>query len=286
MQTHRMNITSKDGAKIPAITTFSAASAPPKGVVIICHGFGEHSGSYGELMERLLEASCASIAFDQRGHGALGEASPEKRRKKLGVIPGYESFLDDIDAVIAAAKQMAPNVPLALYGHSMGGNIAANYLLRRGQEAFACAVLESPWLGLYNDLNPLAAAAAKLFGSLSPKLAITTKLKRSDITGDAAKAEAIDADPLYHNRISFRLVTGIRSGCAYALNNAARLSLPAFLAFAKGERIVSNPAIAAFYGACGDNVTTKEYDSRHAIHNDAPREEFYRDAIVFLDKFV
>ncbi len=284
MQTHKLNATSKDGHQINAITTYNPeAAANIKGLVIICHGFGEHSGSYRELMERLWDANYASVTFDQRGHGELGATSPEARFKKFGVIPGYESFMDDIEALVSAAKKMAPNVPLALYGHSMGGNIAANYLLRRGQKDFTRVVLESPWLGLYNDLNPFTAAAAKLLGGLSPKLAIVNKLKMSDITGDAAKADDIDKDPLYHNRISFRLVSGIRGGCAYALKNARTLTIPAFLAYAKNERIVSNTAISAFRGACGDNVTPREYDSCHAIHNDKNREVFYKDVIAFLE---
>ncbi len=284
MQTYKLNAASKDGHAINAITTFSAETAPDvKGLVIICHGFGEHSGSYIELMEQLLEANFASVCFDARGHGELGEPSPEKRFKKLGVVPGYESFMDDIEALVSAAKKLAPNKPLALYGHSMGGNIACNYLLRRGQSDFACAVLESPWMGLYNDLNPLAAAAAKALGSLSPRFAIVNKLNRGDITGDALTADAIGRDPLYHNRISFRLVSGIRGGCAYALKNAGSLSIPTYLAYAKNERIVSNTAITAFHEACGDNVTLKEYDSCHAIHNDVMRDAFFSDVADFLN---
>ncbi len=287
MQTYKLYAVSKDGHKINAITTYSAEAAQnARALVIICHGFGEHSGSYGELMERLLHAGYASACFDQRGHGELGEASPEKRFKRFGVVPGYDSFMDDIEALVSAAKILAPHIPLALYGHSMGGNIAANYLLRRGQSDFACAILESPWLGLYNDLNPLTAALARLLGGVSPKLAIVKRLKLSDITGDALMADAIGNDPLYHNRISFRLVSGIRSGCAFALKNAQALTIPAFLAFAKDERIVSNPAIKAFLGACGDNVTQKEYGSCHAIHNDVCRDAFFTDLTAYLDKIV
>ncbi len=144
----------------------------------------------------------------------------------------------------------------------------------------------APWLGLYSDLNPLTALAAKALGSVSPKLALVTRLKRSDITGDAAKAGEIDRDPLYHNRISFRLVSGIREGGAYALDNARALKMPVMLAYAKHDRIVSNKAILAFAASCGDNVTLKEYDSCHAIHNDAVRDAFLADAAAYLDNNV
>lgn len=247
-----------------------------KGVVIVSHGFGEHSGSYGELAGRLERAGYGCVVFSQRGHGEL----PAKRR---GVIPGYSSFIEDISARVAEVKEQKPNVPVALYGHSMGGNIAANFLLRQGQSGVACAVLESPWLGLYKKPGPVASGLAKCLGTLSPKFAIVNPLVLGDVTSDAEKADWLKNDPLYHNRISLRMFTGIKDGCSYALQNAPRLTAPTYIAFARDERIVSNPAILDFAKAAGQTVTLKEYESCHAIHNDVKREDFFKDMIAFLD---
>jgi len=114
-------------------------------------------------------------------------------------------------------------------------------------------------------------------------MATVSKLPPGDVTGDKIKSEEMDKDPLYHNRISLRMFAGINKACKYAVKNAAKLSIPTFLVYAANEKIVSNPAIQKFYGSCGDNVTTKEYESYHAIHNDVKREEFYNDMIEFLD---
>jgi alpha-beta hydrolase superfamily lysophospholipase len=272
---NRIHVQAKDGAAVPVVVR-RTAGGEIKGAVIVSHGFGEHAGSYDELAERLSQAGYASVIFDQRGHGDL----PPRAR---GVVPSYRSFLDDIDAVAAAVKREYPGVPLALYGHSMGGNIAANVLLRPDAPGFACAVLESPWFGLYKNVNPLVAGLAKAVGGLSVNAAIVNKLIISNITGDEAKQEWFANDPLYHNRISMRLFTGIGNACKYALNNASKLTVPTFVAAAQREKIISNPAIRRFTEAAGRMVTFKEYDSCHAIHNDVQRESFYRDMAGFLD---
>ena len=285
MQSKEIDIISKDGVKIPAFIYDNDGNETVKGVVIIVHGFGEYSGSYKELAERLGQANYSSVIFDQRGHGTLSEHSPEKRKKYHGIIPDYQSFLDDIDAIIVKIKEQKPDVPIILYGHSMGGNIAANYLLKHRQSDFSCAVLESPCFGLYKEVSPVLSVIAAILGRLSPKIAIINKLPSTDVTSDKTKSDEMSNDPLYHNRISFRMFAGIKKACAYAINNAAQLSIPIYLTYAKNEKIVSNPAIQKFYSSCGSNVIIKEYESYHAIHNDIIREEFYEDMINFLEKY-
>ena len=286
MQTKEIQITAKDSVKINALICNNDSEEPVKGTVIIVHGFGEHSGSYKELVEHLAQANYASVIFDQRGHGGFPEYLPEKREKLCGIIPSYQSFLDDIDAVTDYIKQNNPDTPIVLYGHSMGGNIAANYLLTHRQSDFSCAVLESPWFGLYKEPNQFMYGIASILGRLSPGLAVVNKLSNSDVTSDKIKAEEMKNDPLYHNRISFRMLSGIKKACKYAINNAAQLSIPVYLAYAKHERIVSNQAIRDFHSSCGSNVTIREYESCHAIHNDIKRDDFYTDIISFLDTYI
>ena len=295
MPTEQMDIRTDDGAVINIIFS-NDDTQPAKGAVIVIHGFGEHSGSYNELIEKLVAAGYACAIFNQRGHGALNlgvgnqgnktKNAGSRQKDMRGIIPSYQCFLDDIDAVSAAVKQHAPDMPVALYGHSMGGNIVINYLLKQNHADYSCAVLESPWLGLYKKVNPLVTVLANILGRLSPKIAIINKLSPNDITSDSAKADFIRNDHLYHNRISMRMITGIIDGCKYALENASKLTIPVYLASAGNDRIVSNRAIEEFTGAAGSNVTLKVYDSCHAIHNDTEREALYQDVISYLDEYL
>ena len=284
MNQFTINVKAGDGANIPVVFhTNEPGGGQCKGAVIIVHGFGEHSGSYSELIARLTQAGHTCVIYNQRGHGDQVFPGQTNRRDMRGVTPGYQSFLDDLGAVAATVKHQLPNTAITLYGHSMGGNIALNYLLKNGESEFSCALIESPWLGLYVEINPFVAGVASVLGKISPNIAIMNKLSYDDITGDNAKTDDFRNDPLYHNRISLRMFSGINDGCRYAIDNAPRLSIPTFFAYASNDKIVSNRAIRKFLAACGQNVAIKEYQSNHAIHNDVQREELYKDIIAFLN---
>ena len=42
---------------------------PPRGMVLIVHGLGEHAERYTHVADQLLEWGFAVRAYDQRGHG-------------------------------------------------------------------------------------------------------------------------------------------------------------------------------------------------------------------------
>ena len=96
---------------------------PPKAVVCLVHGLGEHSGRYAHVAAALNDAGYALLGFDLRGHGKSG--GPR------GHTPSYETLMDDIGRLLAEAAQRYPGQPQFLYGHSLGGNLVLNYALRR-----------------------------------------------------------------------------------------------------------------------------------------------------------
>jgi hypothetical protein len=80
-----------------------------------------------------------------------------------------------------------------------------------------------------------------------------------------------------------RLISGILDGCTYAMENAAKLPVKTYLAYADNELVVSKEAMLDFAAKAGDMVTVKEYASHHAIYNDVNREPYCRDLVEFMD---
>ena len=300
----KITIKAKDNADINTVL-YEADTEQTKGIVIVCYGFGEHVEMYNELAEHLQQHGYTCVLYDQRGHGP----APDGRKKWFGIIDSYQCFLDDADAVAEAMRAMKPGVPVVLYGHSMGGNIAVNHLLQKAMSSaagnatgntaaadtasvsgkpgnpagYACAILESPWLGLSNGPSPALVGVVKFLSHILPDMIVPNKLTVSDISSDPERANGYTTDPLYHNFISTRMFTGINNGCKTALANAALMPVPVYLAYAANERIVCNKAIKQFAAAAGDMVTLKEYASCHAIHNDVKHEEYFTDMIGYLD---
>ncbi|MBL4658089.1 MAG: alpha/beta fold hydrolase, partial [Flavobacteriales bacterium] len=92
-------------------------------VVCLVHGLGEHIGRYEEVAGILNTHNIGLLGIDLRGHGS----SDGKR----GHAQSFDHLLDDVTALINHIKSTHSGVPIVLYGHSLGGNIATNYLLRR-----------------------------------------------------------------------------------------------------------------------------------------------------------
>lgn len=276
MNSKKLNITANDGTAINAKLVLPPGE--PKGAVMICHGFGEHMAMYQEAAEVFVSAGYAAVPFDQRGHG---EACS---KKTYGVIPGYDSFLDDLDAVKKGVLHAYPGIPLFLYGHSMGGNIAVNYLLERGQQDITAAILETPWLRLTNPIPRPVVHLARGLGKISRRLAIINKLEINDISRDEERRASFQNDRLYHNRISLRMFAGITDAGERAIQNADKLTIPVLLACAEMDKIVSPDAVREFGKRANSNVVLKPYpQAYHALHNDLVRDVFYRDVLAFLD---
>src|SRR5579884_155204 len=110
-------------------------SSPPRAEVILTHGLGEHSGRYGHVAQALAEKGMRLWAYDLRAHGR----SPGRR----GDAPDYQLFLDDLACIV----EQVPSgpAPVFMMGHSLGGQITLNYLLRH-QGNFRGAIIASPWL--------------------------------------------------------------------------------------------------------------------------------------------
>jgi len=274
-------IKAKDGAMIP-VTAYNLDDDTKKGIVIICHGFGEHSGAYIEFAERLWQGGYACVSFDQRGHGK----PPDGAKKWHGVVPNYTRFIDDVFSVTEMITETSPGTPIALFGHSMGGNIVINTLLRLPEDkkdTYICAMLDSPWFDINKPLSPAAVCVLRVMNLFIPNYRNYKKLKSKDISGDRVKKEGYVKDPYYHGFISMRMLTGIMDASKYAIKNASKLPVKVYLACADKEAVVSRKAMSEFAVKAGNIVTLREYSSYHAIYKDINREPYCCDLISFLD---
>lgn len=279
----KVKVTAKDGAIINAVF-HEVSNADKKGIVVICHGFGEHSGSYIQFAETLWEHGYASVMFDQRGHGEPPEGVKEHQHQ--GIIPSYRCFIDDVLCIKDSIRQSQPNVPLFLFGHSMGGNIAINTVLQRDSgtdKMFRSVALESPWLDLHKPLSPFLLCFARVLCAIAPKHVVSGGAYHKGISAQEGTGDEHQDDPLHHRNMSMRMLVGILASCKVALKRADTLKTPTFIAYADNETVVSNDAMIEFAKRAGIIVTLKEYNSDHTIHTGPSREQFIKDLVKFFD---
>jgi len=112
-----------------------APAGRPLAVVQINHGLAEHAGRYMRFAERLAAAGIAAYAHDHRGHGAT--RAPDAPPRSFG---SAEKVLDDVCAVHDHIAKKHPGVPVIVFGHSMGGLIAFNFLFRHAGRVAGAAI--------------------------------------------------------------------------------------------------------------------------------------------------
>jgi len=180
--------------KAPDMTCLQAfewnpKTASPRGVVVVVHGVRDHAYRYDVLAQALTKQGLAVYAQDHRGHGQSG--GDRQRFDSVGQL------VEDVDVAVSEAQRRNPNVPVFLYGHSLGGLVATQYALAHG-EKLRGVVLSGAALKLMPSVGDGEKAAARFFSGLIPGLP-AQRLDDSEFVREPAEKAALAADPLIHH---------------------------------------------------------------------------------------
>jgi acylglycerol lipase len=233
---------------------------PPKAVVCLVHGLGEHSGRYAHVAATLNDAGYVLLGFDLRGHGKSG--GPR------GHTPSYETLMDDIGRLLAEAAQRYPDQPQFLYGHSLGGNLVLNYALRR-KPGLAGVVATSPAIRTATPPPGSQITLAKVMNKIRPGMQMSNGLALDGLARDPEVIRAYTNDPLVHNKISVRLALEMLQAGEWALAHAAEFP--------------SATASAEFAKKVPGDCTFKLWDGfYHETHNEPEKAEVLSFMIDWL----
>lgn len=247
----------------------------PKAVVCLVHGLGEHCGRYDHVAAALNENGYALYAFDHRGHGRSTGAR--------GHIPNFEALMEEIDLVMAQAQQQFPDVPLFLYGHSWGGNITANYLIRKKPEING-AIITGAWLKLQPDPPAMKVFLAKLVNPFWPSYAESNGIRQDELSSDLSVGEAYVNDPLVHDKVSARLFLETTAAAGHALQNGKEVEVPVLLMHGREDKITSHKGTEQFAASVKSEKQLIVWEGmRHEIHNEKENGKVLAEIVRFLD---
>lgn len=245
-------------------------SGAVKGAVLLTHGYAEHSGRYGEVIDALLSRGLLTATWDLRGHG-----HSEGHR---GYVERFDEYLDDADALLDRLAQedawSAAGKPV-LMGHSLGG-LVTFLVAARHPERFAGVVLSAPFFGLALAVPAPKRLAGQFLSRVLPKLGLPSGLKGSDLTHDAAKVTAYDRDPLHFDNVPARWFTEALAAQERALSLAPSFQLPILLLAPGEDRVASTPASRKLFEAIGSrDKELRVLDGQfHEIFNELERPRF------------
>ena len=248
----------------------------PKAVVALVHGHGEHVGRYDHVGQAFTAAGYALTGFDLRGHGRSG--GPR------GHTPRYEALMDDIADFLALVAGRYPKLPVFLYGHSMGGNLVLNYILRRKPDV-AGVIATDPWLKLAFDVPAARVVLVRVMDKLAPGFTQNSGLETAAISRDPEIVKAYVSDPLVHEKISVRLFSGIYESGLWAVEHAPEFPVPLLLMHGTGDRITSGQANREFAERAGKVATWRAWDGLyHEIHNEPEKARVLKVMIDWMDQ--
>lgn len=250
----------------------------PRALVCLVHGYGEHGGRYTHVAEAFNNDGYAMTSFDLRGHG--------RSDGPRGFTPSYPHLMADIDRFITLSWAKFPDLPTFLYGHSMGGNLSLNYLLRT-KPNLTGAIITSPWLALTTPPNPAQVSVSQLIGRFYHQFAFTQPPYEGDVLSrDPVFDDAFQPDPLTHGVMSNALFDGVTRAAAWVQDHAQELHLPTLLMHGTGDKLTSCDATAQFaQNAPAAKLTFRAWpDFYHELHNDLGKEEVLAVMVEWVGK--
>ena len=247
-----------------------------RAALLLVHGLGEHSSRYEHVAKHCSRHGFAVYAMDHYGHG--------KSDGHPGHVQKFSVYLDGVATLFEKIQREQPGRPIFLVGHSMGGLIAATYLLDN-QAEFAGCVLSGP--ALKTDAAPpgIVLAINRLLSALVPTVPVI-QLDASAVSRDPQVVEAYVHDPLvFHGKYSSRLVSEMTATMHDTLARANDIQLPVILMHGEEDALTSpSGSLEMFENAGSADKTIKIYPGLyHEIFNEPEQDQVLADMSDWLE---
>lgn len=248
---------------------------PPKAVICLVHGLGEHTGRYAHVAEAFGREGFVTFGADLRGHGRSGGAR--------GHVSSIEDFMKDIDLLLEQAGARYSGLPVILYGHSLGGILVLHYGLLRKPRINGIIATSSALRTALED-QPAKITMSKILGSIMPTVSIASGLDANAISRDPMVVEAYKKDPLVHDRVSLGFGKTMIEGVAWTLAHAGEFPLPLLLLHGKADAIAYSSGSVEFAAALKDKCTIVLWDDAfHELHNEPEKDKVLKTMTQWMD---
>ncbi|MBQ3063338.1 MAG: alpha/beta fold hydrolase [Clostridia bacterium] len=292
-----------DGKSTAHAYIWAPRDTEPRMILQLSHGMCEYVERYDAWARRFAEQGIIFCGNDHIGHGrtapdadSLGYTAPRG---------GADMLVEDLHTLTGLMRARYPNLPIVLYGHSMGSFAARIYLTRYGDELAGALISGTAGPGqptgiarslahtiarIRGDRHRSKLLTALAFGAYNKRFAeendpaswlTHTEQVRAAYTSDAWSSFIFTAAG-YETLFS---LLGAVSSKKWA--KAVPKSLPILL-FAGDEDPVGNygrgvHAVWRRLIDAGCNAELKLYEGgRHEMHNEPNADEVFADLLSFL----
>lgn len=216
----------------------------PVGVIQLVHGMAEHAARYEVTARELAQAGAVVVIHNHRGHGP--QAHLAGRLGDLGVV-GFEGLITDTQLVSRHVRELYPELPVVLWGHSMGSFVARCVISRARSGEYRGLILTGTG-GALGAMAPIMRAAARQqsrkHGATTPSAWMSTltfgtynkfffpnRTEFDWLSKDTAAVDAYMADPLCGHLCTPNFWMELAEGIAQATAPATVAATPSGVDF-------------------------------------------------------
>lgn len=250
---------------------------PPRAALLLVHGLAEHSGRYANLIGHLVPRGYAVYGMDHVGHGKSGGARAYVER--------FSDFVEPLWTYFGMVREWQAGAPIFLVGHSLGGLIAATYLLDH-QDGLQGAILSGPAVRIPDNISPAIIFAGRILSALIPGIGIL-RLDARGVSRDPEVVAAYVNDPLvYTGKTTARLGAEMLEAMQRIAAEANRIRLPVLILQGGADKLVDPAGARMLHDLVGSpDKTLKIYEGfYHEVYNEPEHEQVLSDVESWLEK--
>lgn len=269
-----------------------------KAAIVISHGFCEFVGKYYEMMYYFYKIGYSVFFIEHRGHGYSGRSTANNSKV---YVRSFQEYITDMNQFVErVVKKRSLSGKYKLFGHSMGGAIAAMYL-ERYPKTFSRAVLCAPMIEMrYGDFSGFAVNCMYV-ASKALHLAqyyipghhdfdgvydYFSGCSQSKVRDKYAFEKRLEDVHYQTNGSTFGWATAGIQASRYMKKNAHKVKIPVLLCQAGRDTLVQPEAQNYFANASWRTHISRYPTAKHEIYNSTSkvRRAFYNEVFTFLEE--
>jgi alpha-beta hydrolase superfamily lysophospholipase len=252
------------------------ADGDPWALALIVHGLAEHAGRYSTVAAALTADRIDVHGYDLRGFG--------RSAGRRGHVDDWRQHHDDLEARIIALRTEHPGLPLIVWGHSVGGLIAAGYVISPIARPLPdLLVLSSPAIAV--ELPAWKRALITGLANVLPHMRVSNGRLSDGLSHDPAIGEAYGGDPLLVPASTTRFgYEGLREQRRVrdALAELPAMPIPTYVFHGSDDRIVPVSASEPFQ-SMGNTTRHVHAGLRHETHHEPEHRVVLGEAVAWID---
>ncbi|XP_075039731.1 monoglyceride lipase [Mixophyes fleayi] len=239
-------------------------SSPPRALVFVVHGAGEHCNRYDDMAQILTGLNFLVFSHDHVGHG---QSEGERM-----IVSDFQVYIRDGLQHVDLMRKEHPDLPLFLCGHSMGGAISI-LMANERPDLFSGLILISP-LVLPNpeSASSFKVFAAKILNHVLPNFSLGC-IDPNYVSRNKTEVESYSSDPLVnHGGMKVSFAVQLLNATARVEKALPHFNLPLLLFHGTTDKLCDFRGSQLMMETITSvDKTLKVYENAfHALHKELP----------------